>query len=784
MEPYSFWLRHFKSMSTIFSITNNVRSGHVEACTPELFHAALTSAATRQTWQRCQALARQTDAPDADLQALSEQYRKAKAQLPAFCFHASFADGRRKNESARPSGLVMIDLDHIQGDPREYYSRKIQGIEPVAGIVYAHLTPSGHGIHLVCAAAIPATASASEASEAIATAQQALVESLGIQEYFDGCTKDLARCSFVCPEEATLYLDEEGLFGANGAETAPVQAATALVPAAKAVALPVKESAVEESAVEECGTALHFKGIPFTSIIEAYWRRTGGEPVEGERNDRLHKLACYLRYITDNNEAQLLSIMPRYGLSEDEMRGLIHSACSGKLFSRPKLLQDILTELGEGKATDNANAIDPTCDASTNVASLSAAFGRGSFPPLISLLTSKVDAAFRPAVAMSIFAPLDTHLTGVTFRHITNEIIEPGCLSLLVAPFSSGKSSVNAPIDAIMRDIKQSDRAVRAQERAWREECSRLGSNKNKPPRPEGAIRCIQSNATAASFLDLLMRAQGKPLYTRCDEIELLDRFAGGRNGCATELVRVSFDHSEWGAERVSAASISGEAPLRLNMNVSTTPNTARRYLRRALTDGTLSRLTLSTIDRDPFAGTPQFGQYDEEFYTHLDSAIRNLNAASGFIECPECLNLIRQLEEETLHHAALTEDVLLLDLYKRALVSATRRAMTLYIAEGVWTAEIEAFVRWSYLYDIEVKRLFFGEDFLEARKLDNIVRIGRGPVNMLAIMTQPFTRQQLIEERVRKGMDPDPRRMLSTWKTRGYIEETSTPNTYRKLLI
>ena len=193
---------------------------------------------------------------------------------------------------------------------------------------------------------------------------------------------------------------------------------------------------------------------------------------------------------------------------------------------------------------------------------------------------------------------------------------------------------------------------------------------------------------------------------------------------------------------------------------------------------------TLSTIDRDPFAGTPQFGQYDEEFYTHLDSAIRNLNAASGFIECPECLNLIRQLEEETLHHAALTEDVLLLDLYKRALVSATRRAMTLYIAEGVWTAEIEAFVRWSYLYDIEVKRLFFGEDFLEARKLDNIVRVGRGPVNMLAIMTQPFTRQQLIEERVRKGMDPDPRRMLSTWKTRGYIEETSTPNTYRKLLI
>ena len=54
-----------------------------------------------------------------------------------------------------------------------------------------------------------------------------------------------------------------------------------------------------------------FKGIAYRDIISEWFRRTGGEPAIGERNDRLHRLAAHLRYITDNNEQTLLEIMPR-----------------------------------------------------------------------------------------------------------------------------------------------------------------------------------------------------------------------------------------------------------------------------------------------------------------------------------------------------------------------------------------------------------------------------------------------------------------------------------------
>ena len=52
--------------------------------------------------------------------------------------------------------------------------------------------------------------------------------------------------------------------------------------------------------------SLEFKGIPYTSIISEWWRRNGGEPAEGERNVKLHKLAVNLRAIFVNSDNTFL----------------------------------------------------------------------------------------------------------------------------------------------------------------------------------------------------------------------------------------------------------------------------------------------------------------------------------------------------------------------------------------------------------------------------------------------------------------------------------------------
>ena len=48
-----------------------------------------------------------------------------------------------------------------------------------------------------------------------------------------------------------------------------------------------------------------------------------GEPVDGERNVRLHKLAVNLRAIMENEPQRILEVIPRLGLSEDEVRDII-----------------------------------------------------------------------------------------------------------------------------------------------------------------------------------------------------------------------------------------------------------------------------------------------------------------------------------------------------------------------------------------------------------------------------------------------------------------------------
>ena len=90
---------------------------------------------------------------------------------------------------------------------------------------------------------------------------------------------------------------------------------------------------------------LSFKGIPYTSIIAEWWRRNGGEPAEGERNVKLHKLAVNLRAICDNKKEVLMAVMPRFGLSDVELKSVIDSACKEEPKGISKVMQQIVGDV-------------------------------------------------------------------------------------------------------------------------------------------------------------------------------------------------------------------------------------------------------------------------------------------------------------------------------------------------------------------------------------------------------------------------------------------------------
>ena len=181
-----------------FGIANNVRSV-VRVCTPELFNKALDSeivanvcAEIKDAWEAVQ---RGEMTPE-DFETLKGNLKKA---LIIFTFHATFKNGRRKNNEAVPSGLSIYDLDHIPNPEGRWL--EIEPRKEELGIVLAHITPSTEGLRLVFV--MPEGMS-------LAEAQAWMAKQLGDDKY-DACVKDYARCSFAVPREYVLYLSE-GLF--------------------------------------------------------------------------------------------------------------------------------------------------------------------------------------------------------------------------------------------------------------------------------------------------------------------------------------------------------------------------------------------------------------------------------------------------------------------------------------------------------------------------------------------------------------------------------------------
>ncbi len=117
----------------------------------------------------------------------------------------------------------------------------------------------------------------------------------------------------------------------------------------------------ENHLVESCSPLPEktFKGRPYSEIIAEWWRQNGGEPQEGERNVKLYQLAVSLRAICDNNRELLLQIMPRLGLSEEELRSIVESACKEPPKGISKVMQAVLQRTVPEPAEGSCGSCDP-----------------------------------------------------------------------------------------------------------------------------------------------------------------------------------------------------------------------------------------------------------------------------------------------------------------------------------------------------------------------------------------------------------------------------------------
>ena len=450
-----------------------------------------------------------------------------KRKLPAFIFQATFDEttskaGKvgawRKQAATRLTGLVVMDIDHVE-NPQEVYESWFKALNlETLGILLIYITPSGKGLKIVFKADV--------AKGNLIDNQHAMAKVLGVE--VDESCKDASRMSFICKETDILYLDKE-LFtyenkefgeryndlyrdGHSAAEKSALGSA-----ANQRDRLPVSVLKQEPVPGDSPVDSPAFKGIPYSEIISEWWLRNGGEPQEGERNVKLYQLAVNLRAICDNNRDLLLEIMPRLGLDEQELRSIVESACKEPPKGLSKPMREVLASRGvqttpappnsEGEMEEQLEMWGEQIEAMMP-----------EFPILRDICKGLKRRQY-PAAVFVAGGLMMTLMTRCTYRfyHRPEELRRLNNSTLIIGDPACGKSFATRLYKLLAGPMIAADQVGKDAINAYRELMRTRGANKEKPKKPKAVIRVHPARTSNAQFIQDMVNAveevDGEPMH-------------------------------------------------------------------------------------------------------------------------------------------------------------------------------------------------------------------------------------------------------------------------------
>ena len=436
-----------------------------------------------------------------------------KRKLPAFIFQATFDEttspkGKvgawRKQAATRLTGLVVMDLDHVENPLALYQGWIEKGLDLKAlGILLVYISPSGKGLKIVFKARL--------AWGNLIDNMHAMSKILGDDVEPDEACKDSSRMSYICKNIDILYIDKE-LFTYENKEygeryDAEYRAGRSGATKADALANNASEQGSEQSGnLDDSKVEVKtFKGIAYEDIIDEWWKINGGVPQEGERNVKLYQLAVSLRAICDNNKQLVYSVLPRLGLDNMEVERIVDSACKETPKGLSKAMQEVLATLNPQKAeAPTEREIDQWLwDWGEQIEALF-----DDFP----ILKDICRGLKRNQYAAALFVAGGFMMTLMTrckysFYHRPEELRRLNCEVQIIGDPASGKSFATRLYKQLIAPIIAADRVGKEAINAYREQMKTKGANKEKPKKPKVVIRVHPARTSNAQFIQDMVNA-------------------------------------------------------------------------------------------------------------------------------------------------------------------------------------------------------------------------------------------------------------------------------------
>ena len=725
--------------------------------------------ATRQEWEHMRRMPWLKEMCD----RIEKGEEELKNQLPVWTAHcAEFKNNHRSAADAlKPLKRLMFDFDE-KGHTEEI--KKIL-LEKSPYTVLLIEESVRRGTHVLVE--LPDGVTPDEA-------QETMKNITGFEP--DKAVKDVARCIYMVPMGHTHYVHaklfepevktyprkEEG--GGSKENTSEIQAP--IFP---------DSSSDQEAVKKDRSFPGQFKGVPYSSIISEYWNRTGGEPTTGERNKRLHQLAANLRAICENSENWLLEVMPTFGLSNQEMRTIIHSACKEPTKGSRMMDQIVSSLKGENFSEDIDEDEDKVQCSKFNVQS-------NKLPIGLKESLVGVPKNMQMPVLCSVLPIAGAYADQVEVEYCDGNTQHLGLMSIILGEQASGKSVCKHAVDVWKRQFEEEDALARKREEEWKERKKARKANETAPDDPHVLIRMTPVTVSCSTLLKRFKNANGHTLYSFGEELDTLRKTNGaGSWSSKYDIYRLAFDRGEWGQDYNSDQAESGVVRVAYNWTILGTYGAMRKCFKSDnIENGLSSRILVAEMPDNSFSKMPRFKKRSKEDEAKIQEAVTKLRSYSGFIDTPRLRRAIEQWVEEKRVEAAKDIDHVKDTYRKRAAVIGFRAGVIFHLletssnAQGNRMRESKACIDFALMmaeYCLESQIKVFGND-LQNQYVDARSECQRYGTNHSIFDQLPstFTKDDLRALKNGYCSDSSLYTILSRWKNDGWLVKIAK-NTWKK---
>ena len=536
------------------------------------------------------------------IKAFREGDKDAKTKLPAVCWSGYTQEGNtRKIESMTPTGLYIIDIDHINksGEPPQNTWEDILNnlpVDVVDAVRLVFITPSGYGLRLVM--------QCTENFTTLAEHMEWLDKIIGFNQYgdFDTAVKDVSRLSFI--PQASDILFESPLLWSDEPNFNPIinDVTTTNSNEQQKVQDGGNGANAQWTPVRSIYTGETYRGTPLTEIIDKYIE-VYGTPEKGEMHNFYNKMVRDFRNICNNDPRILHDLLPRFGGDNATEYVNTLSQCqsicrTNSNSSIPREFFIFLAKNGFYKKRQGEEEPEIDDDDTERVNPVDT---MPTAPPIIRELISIAPKDFIIPAINALFPILGTLTSYVRSEDRQNgKVFSTSFFSVIYAPPSSGKSFMERYINYLLHNIMLRDEVNDARDAVYARSQQTKSANDKGEKLPQTSVRIMEAKNSEAEFLEKQRNNKGHHMFTYCAEIDQWRKGIRAAGGNKDDMVRIAWDNGIYGQNYKSANTFKGKVQLFWNVLLAGTDDQVAVYFKN-VTNGLVTRCSFTHIDNQQF---------------------------------------------------------------------------------------------------------------------------------------------------------------------------------------